>query len=85
MRSGYGSINHMLVTLRNNKILLSEKRSFFKPKSYQTTKAEYYKAVDDNFNFKKATAEQLRKVRATVIQKRKRETRNFEIVACTNN
>lgn len=82
MRRGYGSINHMIVTLRNNKLLLPEKRSFFKPKNYQTTKAEYYKAVDDNFNFKKASAEQLRKVRATVIHKRKREARKFVIVAC---
>jgi len=82
MLGGFGSINHMIVTLRNNKKLMPNKRSYFKPNSYQVIKTEYNKAADASFNFKKATPAQLKKIRAGIIQKRKREARNFVIIIC---
>ena len=82
MLGGFGSINHMIVTLRNNKRLLPNRRSYFKPNSYQVTKTEYNKAAGATFNIKKATPTQLQKIRASIIQKRKREARNFAIIIC---
>jgi len=80
MIGGFGSINHMIVTLRNNRNLLPVKRSYFKNKDYTNVKNEYYKAAGDSFDIKKATPEQLKFVRETIINKRKREARNFVIL-----
>ncbi|CAM3302190.1 tetratricopeptide repeat protein [Aequorivita lipolytica] len=77
MLGGFGSINHMIVTLRNNKNLLPAKRSYFKNRNYSSIKNEYYNAVGDSFNIKKASGKQLLEVRYKIRLKRKRETRNF--------
>ena len=77
MFGGFGSINHMIITLRNNKKLLPAKRSFFKNKDYSTIKNEYYNAVGDAFNIKKANPEQLLAIRKKIIKKRKKEARRF--------
>lgn len=82
MLGGFGSINHMIVTLRNNKKLLPAKRSFFKNKDYSTIKNEYYNAVGDAFNIKKANPEQLLAIRKKIIKKRKREARTFLFLLC---
>ncbi|MCB0464822.1 MAG: tetratricopeptide repeat protein [Aequorivita sp.] len=77
MLGGFGSINHMIVTLRNNKNLLPAKRSYFKKKDYGSLKSEYYKAVGGSFNIKKASAEELLAIRKKIIKKREKETRRF--------
>jgi len=77
MFGGFGSINHMIVTLRNNKKLLPAKRSYFKKSDYSTIKNEYYNAVGDAFNIKKANPEQLHAVRTQILNKRKKESRKF--------
>ncbi len=82
MLGGFGSINHMIVTLRNNKNLLPKRWSYFKPNNYQIIKNEFYKATGNEFNIQKATPEQLQKIRNGIIQKRKKEARQFAIVIC---
>lgn len=82
MLGGFGSINHMIVTLRNNKKLLPAKRSFFKNKDYSTIKNEYYNVVGDAFNIKEANPEQLLAIRKKIIKKRKREARTFLFLLC---
>ena len=75
MFGGFGSINHMIVPLRNNKNLLPAKRSLFKNRDYSTIKNEYFNTVGDAFNIKKATPKQLLAIRKEIIKKRKNEAR----------
>ena len=82
MLGGFGSINHMIVTLRNNKKLLPAKRSYFKNRNYSTIKNEYYNAVGDAFNIKNANPEQLLAIRKKIIRKRKKEARTFFFLLC---
>src|SRR5690554_227695 len=77
MLGGFGSLNHMIITLRNNKNLLSKKRSYFKPSNYQTLKNEYYNTVGNAFNIQKATPEQLHSIRQKIIENRKKEWRKL--------
>lgn len=80
MFGGFGSINHMIVTLRNNKKLLPAKRSFFKNRRYASKKNEYRNAWGEAFNRKKATPEQLLALRTEIIKKRKKEARGFMLL-----
>lgn len=82
MLGGFGSINHMIVTLRNNRNLLPTKRSYFKNRDYSTLKNEYYNAVGGAFNLKKANPEQLLAIRKKIIKKRKKEARVFLLLLC---
>ena len=82
MLGGFGSINHMIVTLRNNKKLLPAKRSYFKNRNYSTIKNEYYNAVGDAFNIKNANPEQLLAIRKKIIRKRNKEARTFFFLLC---
>lgn len=82
MFGGFGSINHMIVTLRNNRNLLPTKRSYFKKQDYGAIKNEYYKAVGGSFNIKKASPEELLAIRKKIIKKRKREVHRFTILLC---
>ncbi len=79
MLGGFGSINHMIVTLRNNRKLLPVKPSYFKNKSYTNIKNEYYKVAKESFDIKKATPEQLKLIREKIISNRKKETRRQAI------
>lgn len=82
MLGGFGSINHMIVTLRNNRNLLPAKRSYFRKKDYKAIKNEYYKAVGGSFNIKKTSPEQLKAIRKKIRSKRKREAQQFIILLC---
>lgn len=82
MFGGFGSINHMIVTLRNNKNLLPTKRSLFRPNRYRSIKNEYYNAVGEAFDIKKSTPEQLQKIRNTIVRKRKKKARRLGLVIC---
>lgn len=77
MFGGFGSIDNMIVTLRNNRNLLPTKRSYFKNKDYGTIKKEYYKAAGGSFNVKKASPEQLLFLRNKIIKTRKKEALRF--------
>ena len=69
-----GSIQNMMNTLRNNKLLLGTKRSLFKNK-FQILREDYQAASNITLKGKKATKEELSKIRIKVLQERKRENK----------
>ncbi len=75
--AGGGSIAGMIISLRNNSQMLRRKSMFKKESTYLNTKKEYYKASAGKVELKKATPHQLREVRRTVLENRKKDQRNF--------
>lgn len=65
--AGEGSIQGMIISLRNNKNLLRPKRSFLNQKK------EFLKAANGEINFKKATKKELEKIREKIYKERKRQ------------
>lgn len=82
MFGGFGSITHMIVTLRNNRNLLPAKKGYFKKKNFGSAKNEYLHAAGGVFDIKKASPEELKKLRKKIIKKRKSEARRFTIILC---
>ncbi|MBT0607385.1 tetratricopeptide repeat protein [Aequorivita echinoideorum] len=82
MVGGFGSIQNMIITLRNNKNLLPNRKSFFESKNFKTTKREYHKVTGRQFNIKKASPEELLAIRKKIKSNRKRESRKFAILLC---
>lgn len=70
---GGGSIQGMITSLSNNKKLLRSKRLFKKERSFLNLKKEYLKASDGEKNLKKASKEELLRVRKKIIKERRRE------------
>ena len=79
---GEGSMAHMIISQRNNKKLLRRKRLFEKESTFLSIKKEYYKASQGRVDFKKATPEELKRIRNKVIANRKSEYRIQLIVFC---
>jgi hypothetical protein len=80
--AGEGGMAHMIVSQRNNKRLLRRKRLFEKERTFLSIKKEYYKASQGRVDFKKATPEELKKIRNKVIANRKSENRIQLTVLC---
>jgi len=72
---GGGSMQHMMNSLRNNKSLLRKRSIFKKERTFLSTKKEYYKAAQGEFDLKKITKEELILLRAKIIKQRKIENR----------
>ncbi len=73
--AGEGSIQAMINSLRNNKNLLRKRSIFKKERTFLSTKKEYYKAAQGEFDLKKATKEELKTLREKIIKQRKIENR----------
>jgi tetratricopeptide (TPR) repeat protein len=74
---GFGSINHMIITLRNNKNLLSRRtiyernRGWFgSNRPFEYRRKEFQKAARD-LDLLKASPEQLARIRETIIKQRR--------------
>lgn len=65
--AGGGSIQGMIISLRNNKHLLRPKRSFLNQRK------EFLKAAKGEINLKKATKQELELLRKEIYQERKRQ------------
>lgn len=65
---GKGSIEDMITTLRNNKKPLRSKRMFKKERSFLNLKQKYFQAFDGGITFKKASNEDLLKIRPKIVQ-----------------
>ncbi|MGS2740902.1 hypothetical protein [Sinomicrobium sp. M5D2P17] len=71
--SGGGSIQGMINSLRNNKKLLRSKRLFSKEKTFLNIKKEYLKAAGGKLDFKKASKEDIIRIRKRVIKERQKD------------
>lgn len=70
MNFGSGNVKHII---ENNKRLLKKESFFKKERSFMNRKKEYLKtATNKNVNLNKATKEELRRLRETIIRKRKK-------------
>ncbi|MGS2765187.1 hypothetical protein [Sinomicrobium sp. M5D2P9] len=71
--SGGGSIQGMINSLKNNKKLLRSKSLFSKEKTFLNIKKEYLKAAGGNLDFKKASKEDITRIRKSVLKERKKD------------
>ena len=69
-----GSIQNMMNTLKNNRILLATKRGLFKTK-FQILREDYKTATNIIIKGNIATKEELSEIRKKVLQERKRENK----------
>ena len=69
--AGGGSVRAMTTILRNNRNLLRKKNMFKKERTFLSTKKEYYKAAQGEFDIKKASQKELFLIRQKVIKQRK--------------
>jgi len=71
---GEGSIQSMITSLRNNRILLRKKSMFKRDRTFLSTRKEYYKAAKGKqIELKKASKEELHLIRNKIIKQRKIE------------
>jgi tetratricopeptide (TPR) repeat protein len=70
---GGGSMQGMQNSLNNNKMLLRSKRLFKKERTFLNTKTAYLKAANGKIELRKASPEDLLKIRKKIIKERKRE------------
>ncbi|WP_121666182.1 hypothetical protein [Mesonia aquimarina] len=70
---GGGSIQGMRNSLSNNKKLLRSKSYFKKERSFLSIKAEYLKAAGGKIAFKKASKEDILKIRKKIIRQKRKE------------
>jgi hypothetical protein len=76
MFAGGGSIQNMLVTLKNNKNLLRKRKSIFLRKSeFKRLRETYKEASRVIVNERKATKEELEQIRQRVLAERKKDIR----------
>ncbi|MFY8187902.1 MAG: hypothetical protein ACOVLC_08075 [Flavobacterium sp.] len=68
-----GSSQAMIDSIRNNKMLLSSKSLFKKERTFLSLKSEYLKSNYGNFEYKKATKEELLAIRNKIIRDKKKQ------------
>ncbi|MEQ8624877.1 MAG: hypothetical protein RJQ00_03240 [Vicingaceae bacterium] len=78
---GEGSIQGMIISLRNNKNLLRGRaKGFFRRELTYSQLRKYYRDSEKPIEDAISSQEQLRKIRARIIEDRKKETRKIIIV-----
>ncbi|GAA3521328.1 hypothetical protein GCM10022393_39590 [Aquimarina addita] len=81
MLGGGGSIQAMITSLSNNKKLLRSKRLFKKERTFLNIKKEYLNATEGKLNLKKASKEELQRIRKKIIKERRKENKIVIVIA----
>ena len=77
---GGGSIAGMIISLRNNSKLLRKHSMFKKESSFLSFGEEHLKTTKGKINTKKATSNELKKIREVILKNKRTNIRNFIIV-----
>jgi len=79
MFGGFGSIQGMIISLRNNKALIKKNSRFNQSKSFFDIKTEYKNASEGIVELTKATPKQLNAIRQKLLHQRKKKVRKLVI------